>query len=201
MMLNFVNKKKGDSGGRRNVEAQRNVENWVKKRGAPLFRRDPSTQLMVMEVACNDPNCAPIDTIVILMSSSMESDMKHLSSMDKEKEEKEGKKEGKWIGKVPKRTIEVTEEDIELLFIPESLTKEGLEKIQAAEEEHEAARVDAKDKVAVEDDKDAKKEEESPGADMVEVVIDDGWMGRRTMMVRKARAPPPRDDDPKHRKG
>ena len=37
-----------------------------------------------------------------------------LSSMDKEKEEKEGKKEGKWIGKVPKRTIEVTEEDIEL---------------------------------------------------------------------------------------
>jgi hypothetical protein len=159
---------------------------------------------MVMEVACNDPNCAPIDTIVILMSSSMESDMKQmgLSSMDKEKEEKEeGKKEGKWIGKVPKRTIEVTEEDIELLFIPESLTKEGLEKIQAAEEEHEAARVDAKDKVAVEDDKDAKKEEESPGADMVEVVIDDGWMGRRTMMVRRARAPPPRDDDPKHRKG
>ena len=34
-------------------------------RGSAL-RRDPSTQLMVMEVACNDPNCAPIDTIVIL---------------------------------------------------------------------------------------------------------------------------------------
>lgn len=206
-MLNFASKTKGDgSGGRRSAESQRRVENWVKERGALLFRTDVNVQLMVMEVACNDPNCAPIDTVIILTSSSVESDMKEmgLSSMEKDKADKAAVESGKWIRKVPKRTIEVTEEDIELLFIPESLSKEGLEKMNAAEEEHEAARIRAdEDKEStlsiaekkIADDGDSKND------DMVEVVVDDGWLGRRTMMVRRARVPPPREDEPKHRKG
>lgn len=203
MELNFASKTKQSTVGNKSSLAQANVEMWVKQRGELLFHGDPNTQLIVMEVACNDPNCAPIDTVIILKSENIpEEDLERIriSGLGGAKEEGNGLMVGKWIGKIPKPTKEVTEEDIELLFIPESLTKEGLERCKAMEEELEASKTEAE---ADENASEQKKEEEKKEDDgeLVEVTIDDGWLGRRTMMVRRARVPPPQEEDPKHRKG
>ena len=201
--MNFASKTRQSTTRKKSSVFEANVEKWVKRRGEKLFRSVPSTQVIVMEVACKDPNCAPIDTVIILKNDDIvvRPEAGSISDMALAKGDNYGVLPGKWTGKVPKRCIEVTEEDIELLLIPESLTKEGLENARILEAELLASWKKAGAADAKGPDLSKMVEEKDDDGDMVEVTVDDGWLGRRTVRVRRARVPPPQEDDPKHRKG
>jgi hypothetical protein len=211
-MLNFASKKKisaGGGGGKKSQEAQQQVEEWCKRRVSNLIKEEPTIQIMVMEVVCGDPDCVPIETVIMMSGTEA-------LSID-EAGDKEGESNDKrWMGKVLKPTAQVVEEDIELLFFPAQLTKEGIARAKLDEEEDEKKRAAAAAAAAA-----AAVAEETAAAattaisnegqgEVVEVTVDDGWLGQRTILTR--RAPPPRrpggggggeedQEGPKHRKG
>jgi hypothetical protein len=84
----------------RNVMEKRvlkTVENWVRNHVMSLGVSD--IQIMVTEVQCNDANCVPIETLIILVGSS-----------------------GKWSEKILKPSAEVNQGDVAAISFPKDLS-------------------------------------------------------------------------------
>eukprot|EP01041_Mallomonas_annulata_P006262 gene6262-12679_t len=74
--------------------AVKNVTSWVASL-LPDNSKEDSVQVMVTEVQCNEPDCVPIETLIILNGVK-----------------------GKWMTKILKPVLEVSETDVKALLIP-----------------------------------------------------------------------------------
>ena len=73
------------------------ITGWLQKR-LPENSKDDSVQCMVTEVQCNQPDCVPIETLVIVTGAK-----------------------GKWMSKILRPIIEVEESDVKQLDLPSDL--------------------------------------------------------------------------------
>ena len=127
--MDFASKegKKKEGGSRKDTKR---VQSWVEGRMNSLLE-DSSliSQLMVQEVQCGDPDCVPIETVIMCFCSDKKTD-----------------ETLRYIDKILKPMAEVVEQDVEDLQVPadlESLKKHladlALLQLQDKEQEEEAA--------------------------------------------------------------
>uniref|UniRef100_A0A7S1BB40 Uncharacterized protein n=1 Tax=Corethron hystrix TaxID=216773 RepID=A0A7S1BB40_9STRA len=62
----------GDDPGARDRDKERNdavhrIEGWVHEHMPPPYRDDPSITINVREQECGDPNCSPVDVVIMLL--------------------------------------------------------------------------------------------------------------------------------------
>ena len=95
--MNFAAKKKKSANS-----GQRRVLAWVQKRlSTGLLLEDAGLQSLATEVACNLPDCVPIETLVILIGSSTDQG-----------------KGWRWTDKILKPIDEVVEADVMQMELP-----------------------------------------------------------------------------------
>lgn len=115
-----------------NRHAVQRAEAWVREKLARLDYDEDSMLVLVTEIVCTDPNCAPIETLVALLDKRQE---KPLTTTDRQitddsysnnDSNSSGNSSsnngingsGRWADKVYKPVVEVTERDIDELPIP-----------------------------------------------------------------------------------
>jgi len=114
-MINF-------GGTQANKKAAQQVEKWVRKQLlAGVLVKDPLLQVIAKEVRCGEPDCVPIETLVILVSS-LPSD-------------EEGGRSWRWTGKILKPVAEVEQRDVLLLDLPLNMQDESVEEEEDIEKD------------------------------------------------------------------
>jgi len=107
-----------------NKKAAAQVEKWVRKQLlAGVLATDPQLHVLAKEVRCNEPDCVPIETLVILVSS-----LPVASTED-------GARSWRWTGKVLKPMAEVTERDVLMMELPLSMEEQGGQQEEQEEEQ------------------------------------------------------------------
>ena len=194
--LNFASTKKGSTAA--GSSSQKTVEGMIRSRCEKGLLDDGQTQLMVMEVACGDPGCVPIETVVILVAGGG-------SKRAGVEGEDDKSADGKYMARIFKPIAEVLDYEVSALALPTSndprefriaaekqkeIERVQMNKIMGVDESGEKSPANNEIDEKVEDKAEEKNEAKSSSNNteeggLVQVMVDDGWTGTRPMMVRR----------------